>query len=48
MRFQEFFIPSKESETKLTGIFIWEQVGIITKFQTQVHDPYPEHNGEQT
>ena len=29
-------------------LFIWEQEGIRTEFHIKVHDPYPEHNGEQT
>ena len=30
------------------SLFIWLQGGIQTDFQFEVHDPYPEHNGEQT
>ena len=30
------------------GLFIWEQEGIQREFQIEVHDPYSEHNVEQT
>ena len=27
------------------SLFIWEQEGIQTELQMEVHEPYPEHNG---